>query len=212
MRKESSYGGANVAFECHKCKQYGLGFNRKYSPSQFLEGKINSPVWIIGLNPKGSPDKVDLHSADELQNSLDGEIHSYFNDFMTVSRGLYNLLGKDKGVAHTDIVKCYSNKFPPAGCNSKDMNVIVDNCRDYLENQIRKFTPKIIICNGAPVCKVIRSIIPPPKGNNITSYIGNIHGGEVVVILSGFVGRIDNYAKWRLGKEIESYMDMYNIP
>jgi uracil-DNA glycosylase len=200
-----------LGFECQKCGQYGLSFNRLYSPPQFLEGRANSPIWIIGLNPKGSPGKVDLHNADELQNYFQGETHSYFNDFEIVSERLYNLLGEDKGVAHTDIVKCYSNEFPPGGCNNKDSNVIIGNCREYLEKQITEFNPKIIVCNGAPVCKVIKSIIAPPKGNNITSYIGKMNGSEVAVVLSGFIGRIDTYAKWRLGKEIEFYMDKYNI-
>jgi hypothetical protein len=31
------------------------------------------------------------------------------------------------------------------------------------------------------------------------------------VILSGFIGRIDDYAKLRLGKEIEFYMEKYGI-
>jgi hypothetical protein len=41
--------------------------------------------------------------------------------------------------------------------------------------------------------------------------IGNFNGTEIAVILSGFVGRLDNYAKLRLGKEIESYIGKYEI-
>lgn len=37
-----------------------------------------------------------------------------------------------------------------------------------------------------------------------TAYKSNIYGTEVIVILSGFIGRIDDYSKRRLGYEIES--------
>lgn len=79
--------------------------------------------------------------------------------------------------------------------------------------------PKIIICNGAPVCDIISDIvqIKTRKQRNeendklMTSDIGSFHGNEVIVIYSGFIGRIDDYAKIRLGKEIEIYMDRYGI-
>ena len=37
---------------CNKCAEYGLKFKRQYNPDEFLEGKPNSLIWIIGLNPK----------------------------------------------------------------------------------------------------------------------------------------------------------------
>lgn len=37
---------------CNKCAEYGLKFKREYNPDEFLEGKPNSLIWIIGLNPK----------------------------------------------------------------------------------------------------------------------------------------------------------------
>ena len=40
--------------ECPKCENYGLKYNRKYRPSDFLEGKRSSLIWIMGLNPKGN--------------------------------------------------------------------------------------------------------------------------------------------------------------
>jgi len=33
-------------------------------------------------------------------------------------------------------------------------------------------------------------------------------GGKIHVILSGFIGRLDNYAKRRLGREIDHYLDL----
>ncbi|GFP27095.1 hypothetical protein HKBW3S33_00507 [Candidatus Hakubella thermalkaliphila] len=193
-------------FECSKCKNYGLKYSRKYMPSDFLEGKRDSPIWIIGLNPKGNLEKNDERDVTELENCFEGDIHPYFHDFKKVSKKLYNLFGKERGVAHTDIVKCFSNEFPPKNCKRKEAQIIISNCKGYLEEQINKYFPKIIICNGSPVCKIIKRVIKP-QIDYITSYVGNFDEKEIAVILSGFIGRLDDYAKLRLGKEIESYIE-----
>jgi len=180
-------------------------------PSDFLEGKRDSLIWIVGLNPKGNLEKNDERDVTELENYFEGDIHPYFHDFRKVSEKLYNLLGKERGVAHTDIVKCFSNEFPPKNCNRKEAQIIISNCKGYFEEQIKKYfpkTPKIIICNGSPVCKIIKRVIKP-QIDYITSYVGNFNGKEITVILSGFIGRLDDYAKLRLGKEIESYIESY---
>jgi hypothetical protein len=192
-------------FECSKCKNYGLKYDRKYKPSDFLVGKRNSLVLIVGLNPKGNLGENDKLDVTELKNFFEGDIPPFLKDFRKVSEKLYELFGKDRCVAHTDIVKCYSNKFPRKG-----QEVIINNCKGYLEKQIKECPPKMIICNGAPVCKIIKGVIKP-QTDYTTSYIGNFDGNEIAVILSGFIGRIDNYAKLRLGKEIESCMERYGI-
>ena len=197
-------------FECSKCKNYGLKYNRKYKPSDFLEGKRNSLIWIVGLNPKGDLGENDERDVADLRNYFEGDIHRYFHNFRKVSEKLYELFGRDKGVAHTDIVKCFSDEFPPKNCKGKDAQIIICNCKEYLEKQIKECSPKMIICNGSPVCKIIKGVIKP-QTDYITSYIGNFDGNEIAVILSGFIGQIDNYAKLRLGKEIELYMERYGI-
>jgi hypothetical protein len=162
-------------YKCSKCKNYGLKYERKYKPSDFLEGKRNSLIWIVKVSAK-----------------------------------LYKLFGKDKGVAHTDIVKCFSNGFPPKNCKGRETRAIINNCKGYLKEQIKEWFPRIIICNGSPVCEIIKGFI----GHQIdygTSYTGDFDGNEITVILSGFIGRIDDYAKLRLGKEIEFYMEKYGI-
>lgn len=174
--------------------------------SDFLEGKRDSPIWIIGLSPKGNLEKNDERDVTELENYFKGDIHPYFHDFRKVSKKLYNLFGKERGVAHTDIVKCFSNEFPPKNCKRKEAQIIISNCKGYLEEQIKKYFPKIIICNGSPVCKIIKRVIKP-QIDYITSYVGNFDEKEIAVILSGFIGRLDDYAKLRLGKEIESYIE-----
>ena len=129
---------------------------------------------------------------------------------------LYNLLGEENGAAHTDIVKCFSKKTPPSNCFEKCKEHILKQ----LENQLKvNLLTKIIICNGAPVCDVISDILKiktrrqrkEENDNLMTSGVGNFYDNEVTVIYSGFIGRIDDYSKIRLGREIEKYMDIYGI-
>jgi len=197
-------------YKCSKCKTYHLKYERKYKPSDFWAGKRDSLILIVGLNPKGGLDKNSKIGIKELENYFDRNIHHYFRKFNKVSEKLYSLFGKEKGVAHTDIVKCSSSRFPPKNCKRKEAQIIINNCKGYLEKQIKKWRPKIVICNGSSVSRIMKRIINP-RINYVTSYIGNFGGSEIAVILSGFIGRIDNYAKLRLGKEIESYMERYEI-
>ena len=202
-------------FKCDKCKQYGLYFDRNYSPDQFLEGKANSLIWIIGLNPKGKEGTNDDRTLEKLQTYFEDKqmIHPYFRDFKKVSARLYDLLGKNHGVAHTDLVKCFSNNFPPRNCGSAATMEIINNCKWYLMEQLRKHKPKMLICNGSAVCKCMLEVLPPThKSEGLpTAYLTSINKNKIVVILSGFVGRIDDYAKRRLGREIEYYMEQLNI-
>jgi hypothetical protein len=71
----------------------------------------------------------------------------------------------------------------------------------------------MIICNGAPVCKEIRRLFPPPQSEDhgLTSYKTSIAEREIAIVLSGFIGRIDNYAKRRLGVEIDKYLTEYGL-
>jgi len=182
----------------------------KYKPEEFLAGRKNSQIWIIGLNPKKMGEeqyKLDmLRDVANLESYFNNPgIHPYFNDFKKVSPILYSMLGKDGGVASTDIVKCFSETFPPHNAKGRQVKKIIHNCQPFLEHQISEMKPKLIVCNGADVCDVIKKIVVPIQDRK-TSYIGAFGENTISVVLSGFIGRIDHYSKRRLGIEIESYM------
>ena len=194
--------------KCNRCKQYGMYFERQYSPSEYFEGDLNSDIWIVGINPAGDPGRNDGRSLDELRHYFDEMqmVHSYFKSFEHVSPHIYNSFGKEGGVGHTDIVKCYSNKFPPDG-SAHSGRAIVENCMPYFREQLSRHCPKMIICNGTSVCKTITKAVPKIGGRALdTYYFGNVNGKTVIVVLSGFIGRIDNYSRRRLGLEIEELL------
>ena len=192
---------------CKSCENDGLTFESEYyRPEEYFEGNPKAKVWIIGLNPKLDDDKkkhTDQKKKDlrEYFKNNGKTIHSYFKTFKKVSEQLFDMFGKDEA-AHTDIVKCATNSF-------NVRKVVIKNCQPYLIEQIKKYQPDLIICNGTAVCETIKSIVKPKKELNglETSYVGSIDNYKVRVVLSGFIGRIDNYARRRLGKEIEQYLN-----
>lgn len=195
---------------CEQCSASGLRFDRGYEPYEFIEGNRDARVWIIGLNPAQDLDWIDSRNACQLLTYFDDEskVHGYFKQFKTVSELLYNRLGKHQGVAHTDLIKCSSNCWPPEGVSSSGRNKIIENCTKHLQRQLKDFSPEIIVCNGSEVSAEIKRLLPPSDETpaNATSYRHTANGRSVVVVLSGFIGRIDNYSKRRLGREIESFL------
>ncbi len=193
--------------ECTNCQEYGFSFNRAYRPDEFIEGKQDSIIWIVGLNPAADFNWRDERSTGDLEVYFDqkNSVHSYFRDFRSVSPLLFDLLGTAKGAAHTDIVKCSSRSFPPPGVTGKQIETVITSCKVFLEKQIRTHKPKIIVCNGARVSLFMLEFLPPPLGEtgNSTSYWTSLEGEAVCIVLSGFIGRIDTYARRRLGQEIE---------
>lgn len=197
--------------KCNKCEELtGLRFERQYSPVQYFHGKKNSKVLVIGLNPSGKiGDNNTTETIDNLSDFLPD--NSYFKDFANVSKKIYDNFGKENGVIHTDLVKCFSPKFPPVKLNISDLDRIICNCRVYLMEQIKIFEPKIIICNGSHVVYHIQQIIPVKEGLDFDTYYIGKFVNDPFVIRTGFIGRLDNYAKKRLGKEIEKILNEFNL-
>lgn len=190
---------------CDKCQKFGLRFQRQYRPEEYVEGDPRSPVWIIGLNPKKEVGWQDSgRTIDNLKDYFSGRVHSYFRNFREVSERLHNSLGQPGGTAHTDIVKCSSMNWPPSK-DKKAGPAIVENCTPYLRQQIDQFKPRMIVCNGADVCRAITRVLPPERelAPGATGYFSSSVDYRVCVVLSGFIGRIDNYARRRLGADID---------
>lgn len=195
--------------KCNTCRSQGLSLQFKSStigPEDYIEGNHSSPVWIIGLNPKGSIGIEEYRTVKELQN-FSPEQHSYFKKFRKVSAILYeNWNSKLSKVAHTDIVKCFAPQFPPIIDDVPlDVTQIIKNCSGYLLKQINTYKPQIIVCNGSQVCKEMIKHFPPKSGEPPlhTSYKAESNEHKFWIILSGFIGRIDDRNKRRLGQEIE---------
>ena len=113
----------------------------------------------------------------------------------------------------TDLVKCYSPTFPPIDDN-KSKQLVIGNCKRYLFNQILLHKPKVLICNGTDVCNMMMSFFPPDSQEPhtlLTSYKTSFQNHAFTLVLSGFIGRIDDRNKRRLGKEIEAILQEENI-
>ena len=97
---------------CSKCLNLGLGFySETINPVEFIEGNPNADVWIIGLNPKNEIGHIEKRTKTDFKN-FSPNSHPYFYDFRKVSKKLYkNWIGENSRIAHTDLVKCFSNSF-----------------------------------------------------------------------------------------------------
>jgi len=210
---------ANNRNICSNCNQFGLCYNATHldSPEQFIEGNPDSPIWIIGLNPAGPIGEVELRTLEDLRRFNSRKV-KYFQDFAKVSAEVFNgWLKSGKGVAHTDLVKCYTPSFPPKHpetgkslWGTKDKTEVINNCTQYLKQQIIKYKPRIVVCNGSPVSDYFLKAFPPaPDENNsevILNYSTYWGDHQFQVFLTGFIGRIDDRSKRRLGIEIEEYL------
>ena len=123
--------------KCLKCKKHGLFFKRQYSPIESIVGASEAPVWIIGLNPRGPEGYNDEGDIIQLRKYFQSNnVHGYYNDFKKVSPDLHKLLGHSNGVAHTDLVKCSSNNFPPKTMQRGGRKEIIANCSGYLKRGV----------------------------------------------------------------------------
>ncbi|MDG1329014.1 MAG: uracil-DNA glycosylase family protein [Flavobacteriaceae bacterium] len=211
---------------CSKCLNLGLEFySNNISPVEYIEGNPNADIWIIGLNPKNEIGHVEERTKEDFK-KFSPNSHPYFYDFKKVSNKLYdNWLGENNRIAHTDLVKCFSNSFPPeinidGKLKKLNKKEIIKNCSEHLYSQIQNSKPKVIICNGAPVSWEMVYLFPPKIENvdikSLTSYKTDVHfkNGETHqfwIVLSGFIGRIDDWSKRRLGKEIEEIFEKEEI-
>lgn len=57
----------------------------------------------------------------------------------------------------------------------------------------------MIVCNNSDVCKVIKELVPIQEDKR-TSYVGTLEGNRFDIVLSGFIGRIDDHFKKASGK------------
>ena len=209
---------------CDKCSRFGLLYqsNHLNSPAEFIEGSLDSKIWIIGLNPKVVNNEEFDPSVEDLR-AFKPSKHPYFKDFKKVSKHLYdNWESQESQIAHTDLVKCGSTSFPPQDASTlktlsnKNTKEIIENCFEHLKQQILTLKPSLLICNGSQTSLSIFDFLKPDdksikSAKQVGTYKSTIHDHTFTIILSGFIGRIDDWSKRRLGYEIESAIKELDI-
>ena len=192
---------------CLKCSEYGFEFNRNYKPTEYIEGYANSQVWIIGLNPAIPQGADDNRNAADLEaHLLEAKTYQYFKDFGKLLPELHEHMGLPYGVATTEIVKCFSKKFPKGKCG----RMLIGNCKNYLREQIVEHKPKLIICSGSEVSRYIEAEFPSEEEQD-NAYIHTAADISVGIVLSGYVKYMDVYSRRRLSKDVDKMISKLNI-
>ncbi|MFX0066982.1 MAG: uracil-DNA glycosylase family protein [Candidatus Hermodarchaeota archaeon] len=201
-------------YECNKCSSLNIERN----PSKgiiplFGEGDPNNPLWIVGLNPKLEeegmivPDneksftkylKVERAYFNNMKTS-----HSYFKDFKHIFGPKWESIFK-KHIFYTDLVKYGSPNF------KEIKKPAIKNCEIFLLEQIKAFTPRIIFCNGTPVVDWFKEHFTIKDNENNTQGELFLKDNKLSLIYSGFIGRIDNYARRRIKPELINLLKSIN--
>ena len=219
----------------------GFAFQRHYEPEEFIEGNPDSKIWIVSLNPfagKASENYLEpgaVSMNDDHRTKLSLLTHydhfknwqedpkaafrkpwQYYRSWKAASSlvidGLLN-----GTVAHLDIVKCYSETWPPKFSNS---NQVVENCQIYFRNQLSNSNVRILICAGRAVHEAIKSICSPPSSlgtvnKNPVTYVSKVNGRDITIILTphmtGHRG-LTNQERREVGLEIEKQAEICGVP
>jgi uracil-DNA glycosylase len=199
---------AKQIYSCRKCD-----LDVKINPEAGIipiygENDPSKPIWIVGLNPKLNKDGTHhpVEATETFQAYIDHqltyfggdkELHPYYRRFQHIFGSNWREIIRDN-VFHTDIVKCPSVTF------GKKETKAIPICKEFLQKQITLNTPKIIFCNGRNIVNWFEDKYEGEIQLNYWRTGGElkINGQIVHLIYSGFINRIDNIAKRRIGKEV----------
>lgn len=202
MREDSIKKLALEVYECEKCKGFGVDrIPDKGLVPEFMVGNFKAKIWVVGLNPKlrkGQEGIMDPNDSKDFDRYFK-RIYNFDFNYIYFNRIKHHVFPEDwewgHDVAHVDLVKCASRGIDDLSKKAKD------NCCDYLERQIKLLKPKLIIANGIEVSEWFESR-KELKATD-TSIIRKFNGFETIVVLSGFIGRIDRYSMARLREDLK---------
>ncbi|WP_431490263.1 hypothetical protein [Lewinella sp.] len=173
-------------------------FQRQYSPEEYLWGLKSSKLLYIGVNPYSK--KIGYNDTYSLSILEKGPgLNSYFSVLKKWIPNLHDDIGLEGGVAHTDLVRCYSSTFPLKWMKIKDFDLVFRNCRTYLRGQIEemsKINLKFIIVSGRHPCWHVLDMFFPEiiEKNKIDLKVlqKELNGSQLnFVFLRQFMGRND---------------------
>ena len=200
--KDSIEKLARDVYICEKCKGFGVDrIPHKGLVPEFMVGHFEAKIWVVGLNPKLKKRPEGLMNPNDAKDFESYLKRSYNFDFDQpyFKRIKDHVFPEDwewgVDVAHVDLVKCGSRGIDKSFKKAKDI------CCDYLERQIELLKPKLIIANGIEVSKWFESRKEQKETN--TSVLLKFNGFETLVVLSGFIGRMDRCSMARLREDLK---------
>lgn len=171
-----------------------------FDPLEAIEGDPKSPIWVVALNPKTKDKDHILGSSNPMNWSKD-----IANDKCVPHFGrLKNILGEEwhssllqsGGIAHTDIVKCGSPSY------TKTERGAVELCKDFLFEQIKKFTPKLVLVLSSDAARLFEGVAGLKDDETEGSWVIEGTSSRCYVVLSGYSSaQQERYARRRLQRD-----------
>lgn len=182
-----------------------FSFSAPYAPKEYYWGKKSSKVLYVGVNPFSNTIGENNPFPIEILQKGPG-LNSYFGTIQKWHPYLYDSIGKEAGVAFTDLVKCSSGTFPLKGMKVHEFDTVFRNCRTHLQaliTEMAQLNLQTIIVSGVHPCWHMLDMYFPLK-DNFDKSINNvclqteIEGKTInVLFFREFMGRKDVSQKYR---------------
>jgi hypothetical protein len=166
-----------------------------FDPLSAIEGDAESPIWIIGINPKTVPGEHATSQPNPINWTNTRPHAPHFQRLQRViGEQWYTCLFKEGGIAHTDLLKCGSPSYSEVEMGA------VEHCKGFLLDQIRTHKPKLLLVLSSAAAGIIHGEAGLPDGS--TEGTWKIEHHQCYVVLSGYSSPFqDRYARLRLMKD-----------
>ena len=178
--------------ECPMSENYGIP---DFDPTEAIEGYASSPIWVIGINQKTTPERhISGKPSPTTWKDTDPDAPHFRRLKQVLGDEWYPHLFKLGGIAHTDLLKCGSPGYTKVEISS------VPHCRDFLIEQVCKYKPKLLLIVSSAASRFIsETAMLNGKTEGVWKYKSD---EECFVVFSGYTGpRQDRFAKYRLNKD-----------
>ncbi len=189
----------------HTVNDEPFSFKCDYFPTECFWGKASSKILYIGVNPYKDKIGGNNHFPLEILRNGPGE-NSYFGTIHKWYPLLYEDIGKEGGVAFTDLVKCSSPTFPFNKMKVNDLDTVFKNCRTHLDQQIRLMARQnlqVVVISGIHPCWHILDMYFP-EINNFDKAIDCVSNETIIegktinfLFFRKFMGRRDVSKRYR---------------
>lgn len=156
------------------------------------DGYLDAAIMFVNRNPTALEHKKDIPLI-----SVNGLVFQQFLELFNFSR--------DK-IYITNAVKCKtpSNRFPTA--------IEIDNCRDYLQIEIDRVNPKIIVLIGESAIRSYFKVPYIPINDQTLNGKYVVHNGRIIIFMSNIAHGVTSvYVRTNMYNAFLTLLRLYRV-